>query len=219
MRLKIQRLKKAKIMSKSGKKSKLWLALASLALALAMTLASCGNSEPPADEGEVIAAAKTLLESAVEVNRIFFWGGLAHDEVPESAIDMGDAVYAELSGDAKYISQSELMEKVRGVYTKSYSDDIEKVAFEGVNVSEDTALLARYVSEAGVMKINVAQAEAGLPERIPDTETVRLSGERESLTSNTAIIVVEAECGGERQELTVKMKLEADGWRLDTPTY
>ena len=108
---------------------------------------------------------------------------------------------------------------MRSVYTESYSDDIEKVAFEGVNVSDDSALLARYVSEGGVMKINVSQAKNSLPERIPDTDTVRIADVKDAVGADTAVIAVYAECGGERSEFTVTLKLEADGWRLDTPTY
>ena len=182
------------------KKLRLGAIILALAAVIAVSLASCGKKQTPADEGEVIAAAKELLGSAVEVNRIFFWGGLEYDE-------------------AKYISQSELMEKVRSVYTESYSDDIEKVAFEGVNVSDDSALLARYVSEGGVMKINVSQAKNSLPERIPDTDTVRIADVKDAVGADTAVIAVYAECGGERSEFTVTLKLEADGWRLDTPTY
>lgn len=201
------------------KKLRLGAIILTLAAVIAVSLASCGKKQPPADEGEVIAAAKELLESAVEVNRIFFWGGLEYDEATMSSQDLGDAAYAELSGDSKYISQSELMEKVRSVYTESYSDDIEKVAFEGVNVSDDSALLARYVSEGGVMKINVSQAKNSLPERIPDTDTVRIADVKDAVGADTAVIAVYAECGGERSEFTVTLKLEADGWRLDTPTY
>lgn len=201
------------------KKLRLGAIILALAAVIAVSLASCGKKQTPADEGEVIAAAKELLESAVEVNRIFFWGGLEYDETTMSSQDLGDAAYAELSGDAKYISQSELMEKVRSVYTESYSDDIEKVAFEGVNVSDDSALLARYVSEGGVMKINVSQAKNSLPERIPDTDTVRIADVKDAVGADTAVIAVYAECGGERSEFTVTLKLEADGWRLDTPTY
>ena len=201
------------------KKLRLGAIILALAAVIAVSLASCGKKQTPADEGEVIAAAKELLGSAVEVNRIFFWGGLEYDEAKMSSQDLGDAAYAELSGDAKYISQSELMEKVRSVYTESYSDDIEKVAFEGVNVSDDSALLARYVSEGGVMKINVSQAKNSLPERIPDTDTVRIADVKDAVGADTAVIAVYAECGGERSEFTVTLKLEADGWRLDTPTY
>lgn len=201
------------------KKLRLGAIILALAAVIAVSLASCGKKQTPADEGEVIAAAKELLESAVEVNRIFFWGGLEYDETTMSSQDLGDAAYAELSGDAKYISQSELMEKVRSVYTESYSDDIEKVAFEGVIVSDDSALLARYVSEGGVMKINVSQAKNSLPERIPDTDTVRIADVKDAVGADTAVIAVYAECGGERSEFTVTLKLEADGWRLDTPTY
>ena len=201
------------------KKLRLGAIILALAAVIAVSLASCGKKQTPADEGEVIAAAKELLGSAVEVNRIFFWGGLEYDEATMSSQDLGDTAYAELSGDANYISQSELMEKVRSVYTESYSDDIEKVAFEGVNVSDDSALLARYVSEGGVMKINVSQAKNSLPERIPDTDTVRIADVKDAVGADTAVIAVYAECGGERSEFTVTLKLEADGWRLDTPTY
>ncbi len=193
--------------------------LRSIALSLAVIIMAVGGvacTEPePADEGEMLTAAASLLESAVEVNRIFFWEGLPHTDPSGDTVDVGDAEYLELTEDYMYLSESDLMAKAEAVYTDSYCKDIETVAFEGVKVTDDEALFARYVVEQGIMKINRKLSEEGLSERIPDITTI----ETVNITHNTAVVSVSFTCDGETEKQDVTLVLEDDGWRLDTPTY
>ncbi len=190
----------------------------SLVLSFVMIF-SCitGCSEPPpADEGEVHEAAKELLSLAVDVNRIFFWEGLPHVEPDdEDSVDIGDAEYLELTEEYIYLSESDLMEKAEKVYTKKYCEDIKKVAFEGVAVDDDHALYARYIVELGVMKINRKISEEGLKERIPDVESIKTV----EIKHDSAVLSVDFTCEGNVETQNVTLKLEDDGWRLDSPTY
>lgn len=182
-----------------------------------MLLCAVGCSEPePANEGEVHAAAKELLEAAVEVNRIFFWEGLPHVESDENdSIDMGDAEYLELTEEYMFLSESDLMKKAEKVYTASYCEVIKKVGFEGVPVNDDNALFARYVVEMGVMKINRKLSVEGLSERLPNVDSVKTV----ELKHDSAIVSVEFTCEDKKEIQEVTLKLEDGGWRLDTPTY
>ncbi|MBE6708292.1 MAG: hypothetical protein E7578_03505 [Ruminococcaceae bacterium] len=176
-----------------------------------------GCSEPPpADEGEVHAAAKELLPLAVEANRIFFWEGLPHVEPDEDdSVDIGDAEYLELTEEYMYLSESDLMEKAEKVYTKKYCEDIRKVAFEGVAVTKEDALYARYIVELGVMKINRRLSEEGLAERIPNIDSIKTV----EIKHDSAVLSVEFTCEGKVEIQNVTLKLEDDGWRIDSPTY
>ncbi|MBQ7827896.1 MAG: hypothetical protein IJ386_06480 [Clostridia bacterium] len=184
------------------------------AMMLMCGFAGCSIPEP-ADEGEMLAAAKTLLESAVEVNRIFFWEGLPHEEPAEDKLDVGDSEYLVLTEDYMYLMESDLMAKAEAVYSEAYCKDIEKIAFEGIKVTEDEALFARYIVEQGIMKINRKLSEEGLSERLPDTSTM----ETVSITHNTAVVSVSFTGEGVTEKQEIKLVLEDDGWRLDTPTY
>lgn len=185
-------------------------------LAAAIVISAAGCSEEPADEGEVLAAAKELIPAAVEVNRIFFWEGLPHVE-PEKddSVDIGDAEYLELTEDYMFLHESDLMVKAKAVYTKAFCEDIEEVAFTGVAASEDKALFARYIVEMGIMKINRKLSEEGLPERLPVMDTLKTV----ELEHDSAKVSLDFTCEGKTENQTVTLKLEKDGWRLDTPTY
>ena len=188
----------------------------SIITAVTMILAVGCSEPPPADEGEVHAAAKELLEEAVEVNRIFFWEGLPHVESDEKdSVDMGDAEYLELTEEYMFLSESDLLAKADKVYTKSYCEVIKKVGFEGVAVNDDNALFARYVVELGVMKINRKLSEEGLEERLPNVDSVKTV----ELKHDSAIVSVEFTCEGKKEIQEITLKLEDGGWRLDTPTY
>lgn len=190
-----------------------------IAILLAVICMAAGGvacSEPePADKNEVIESAKTLLTEAVEVNRIFFWEGLPHTEPSEDTVDVGDAEYLELTEEYVYLIESDLMTKAEAVYTDAYCKDIETVAFEGVKVSDDEALFARYVVEQGVMKINRKLSEEGLSERLPDTDTIQVV----EVSHDYAVVNLSFTCEGETEKQNVTLILEDDGWRLDTPTY
>ena len=179
--------------------------------------ATAGCSDPPpADEGEVHAAAKELLPLAVEVNRIFFWEGLPHVEPEDSdKVDIGDAEYLDLTEEYMYLSESDLMEKAEKVYTKEYCEVIKKVAFEGVAANDEEALYARYIVEMGVMKINRKLSMEGLAERIPNVESIKTV----EIKHDSAILSVEFTCEGETEIQNVTLKLSDGEWRIDSPTY
>ena len=185
-------------------------------IGLLCSSAGCAKEEP-ADEEEVMAAARELIPAAVEVNRIFFWEGLPHEEPDEeeNKIEMEETEYLMLTGDYMFLTESELMEKARAVYPEAYCEDIEKIAFEGIAVNDDEALFARYITEMGVMKINRKLSEEGLRERVPDTDTLKF----ESATSDSAVVSLDFVCEGRTENQSVTLKLEEAGWRLDTPTY
>ncbi len=191
--------------------------IAILALTAVILITAVGCSEPePADEGEVHAAARELIPGAVEVNRIFFWEGLPHVEPDENdPVDMGDAEYLELTEEYVYLSESDLMEKAKKIYTEAFCEDIEEIAFTGVAVNDDKALFARYIVEMGIMKINRKISEEGLAERLPNMDTLKTV----ELKHDSAVVSVEFTCEGKTEIQNVTLKLEDDGWRLDTPTY
>ena len=178
--------------------------------------AGCAKEET-ADEEEVMATARELINDAVEVNRIFFWEGLPHEEPSDddNNIEIEDTEYLTLTEEYMFLTESELMEKAEAVYTEAYCGDIKTIAFEGISINDEEALFARYITEMGVMKINRKLSEEGLKERIPDLDTLKF----ESAGSDSAVVSLDFICEGRTENQSVTLKLEENGWRLDTPTY
>ena len=201
---------RVKIMSKI----RIFSLLAAIAVVLFASLASCKKPEP-ADEGEVVAAAKELLTAAVEVNRVFFGEGLPMGERVAPSVDIGYAEYVPLDEEHIGMSQSDIMDIARPVYAESYCEDIEKIVFEGVKVTDEEALFPRYVEEKGEMKICYLLSVEGLPERVPLVDTLNVL----SVGHDTAELSVDTVCEGKKENITVTLVLEKNGWRLNTPTY
>ncbi len=177
-------------------------------------LASCDRPEP-ADEGEVRAAAVSLLEAAVEVNRVFFGEGLPMGERVAPTVDMGYGEYVALDEEHKYMTRDDIMNIARAVYTEQYCDSLETIVFDGAAIDDDDFVAPRYSEEGGVMKICYLMTTEGLPERVPLTDTLRTV----EIKSKSATLEVDTVCEGKTETVTFTVKLEASGWRLDTPTY
>lgn len=209
-------MKKTQIQMKPRLMNNIRSIIAAFIAAMMLIVVFQGCSKPePADEGEMLEAAKVLLESAVEVNRIFFWEGLPHEEPADDKIDVGESEYLELTEEYMFLLESDLMAKAEAVYSESFCKDIKTVAFEGIKLNEDEALFARYIIEQGVMKINRKLSEEGLSERLPDITTI----ETVEITHDSATVSVAFTCEGVTEKQNVDLVLEESGWRLDTPTY
>lgn len=191
--------------------------IALLLCAVIFTASFVGCSDKPKilSKEEITEEAKVLLDAAVEVNRIFFWEGLPHEESADASAQLGYSEYLPLTGDNAYISENDLLAKAEAVYTKQYCGDIKTIAFEGVKVTDEDALFARYIVEGGVMKINRKLSDEGLRERIPDKDSIQVVEVHEKL----AIVNLSFTRDGQIEKQNVTMRLEENGWRLDTPTY
>ena len=65
------------------------------------------------------------------------------------------------------------------------------------------------------MKINRDLSEEGLEERIPQLDTIQVVEYHAEL----AIVNLAFKVGDTTEKQNVTMRLEENGWRLDTPTY
>lgn len=201
---------------KTGKLRAINAALTAVVLLIGSLYAGGCTEAEPADGDEVLAAAEKLVEQAIEVNRIFFWEGLPHEEPTDGSDEIAkEAEYLPLTEDYRYLSELDLIEKAEAVYSASFCEDIRKIAFEGVKVTDDEALFARYIEEGGVMKINRMLSESGLSERLP----VEGSAKLDEVGHDVATVSVEFRTGEKVEVQVVTLVLENGGWRLDTPTY
>ncbi len=203
----------------------------------AAALFSCGKH----DEEEIKKAAAELIEKSYEINRIFFGEGLPRAEedeyastfpgyaVPAPSIDPesgDDMTYYMVSPKSGYARIDDIREKTLEVYTEEYATPLFDMAFSGFSVTvggddtvrNDAVSYARYMDTVfGYLGVRKLADHEILPlGRTYDTSDMTVVKNR----GNEAAVSVRSFLDGEEAErITVTLKLTADGWRLDSPTY
>lgn len=180
---------------------------------ICMSFAGCVSSE---DENEIKAAAAELIEESYEINEIYFGKGLAATD--EEVIAQAEYVY--VSSENDYTTTEQIKEATAKVYSRDYCETyLFPLAFEGLFTENDeTISYARYLEDTkGNLTIRKSVAEDGLElSRTYDLNSIRV----ESAVRDTATIKVQSYVDGEADEdVTLTLTREADGWRLNSPTY
>ena len=212
-------------------------AAALILAAVALTaLFSCGKRY---EDGEIVAAAKDLIERSEEINKIYFGDGipLADEEdyadlfpwlspsVP-SEDEEDDMTYYMVKPDCGYSSTDDVKKATLSVFTEDYSAILFENAFSGVTVvvgegdqaERQLVSLARYIdSEEGYLAGRVPSEEEKLPlGRVYDLSSVSVVFQR---GTEARVKVSSTSADGETEEIELTLIMTADGWRLDTPTY
>ncbi len=211
-------------------------AAAFLAAVFSTALFSC---EKKYEDGEIISAAKELIEKSEEINRIYFGDGIPLADgddyaelypwlAPPTPSEDGeeDLTYYMVKPDCGYSSIDDVKEATLLVFTEEYSEILFSNAFSGVTVvvgegdQEEKQLvsLARYIdSEDGYLAERILSDDEKLPlGRVYDLEKITVVSQH---GTEAKIKVPSTSQNGEAEEIELTLKMTADGWRLDTPTY
>ena len=197
-----------------------------------LVLSSCGADIE--DEAAFLDEVAGLIESSYEINEIYFGEGLpmqtdgktADEILAEADSEEGAAViYLPVTEDSPYKSEDGITEAAAKVYSESYCAFLNQLAFEGISSDGKLVSYARYVTDFTYgLTVNVKSvSEAMELDRTYDTSTLELVRSRNGFwigTSDYAVVSVDAYDGGvfaEKKEF--KVVRDADGWRLDWPTY
>ena len=201
-----------------------------LTLVLALLLSSCSNNRTY-DEGEVKAAAESLLEESKILNSIYFGDGIRHiksdkqegdhyfEADPSHLAEIGISTIAELKSlTAKTFST----EKCERMFAQVFSSTI-----EGGTVIR----MARYYQEWADAKETVPshimvyknKAYIQLFDDMLDGyhyDTITVTGVKGEVINLTIDLTVHNE-KGERQDANIRFAMieEAGGWRLHSDTY
>ena len=218
------------------KKATVTLTAAFLAAILAASLFSCGKRY---EDAEIISAAKELIERSEEINRIYFGEGipLADEEdyaelypwlAPPAPSEDGedDLTYYMVKPDCGYSSTEDIKKATLSVFTEDYSEILFANAFSGVTVvvgegdqaERQLVSLARYIdSDEGYLAARILSEEEKLPlGRVYGLDKTTVVSQR---GTEAKIKVPSTSPDGEEEEIELTLKMTADGWRLDTPTY
>ena len=177
-------------------------------------LISCGDAGYTEDE--IKNTAKELIEASLELNEIYFGEGLPVSD--ESSV--GSALYAPVTGECKYHSTSEIKAATEKVFTGDYCKILFQRGFEGTSLesSEEKVVYARYIDDFdGRLTARRDLKETSLTTgRTYDYDSIKV----EKMKKTEAVISVQSQVDGKADLIiTLTLKLEENGWRLDTPTY
>lgn len=201
------------------------IALAAVIIIAAVMAVSCGVDYT---EDEVKKAASDLIEASYEINEIYFGKGLpisekeseeAKDFAHENGLELENIQFLPVNEESPYKSIEDIKKACSGVYSQSYCEYLNLMAFEGFSTEDGSAAVyAKYIEdENGVLTARIDLAESGIVlNRTYDVSTVKVG----KMKKNEATVTVDSMVDGKKDEtLTFKLVREADGWRLDTPTY
>lgn len=189
------------------------------AVLLLFSLVSCKEKNREYDEKEVKTAAEKLIFESGELNGVLWGEGLEYDAesrfkngfyCPATDVALEKLGISDLDG---------LKEKCAGVFSSAYCDSIYNTVFSSFGDDDSVLGYARYYQGEGFIMV-FSKANVLLKDRVEylfDTLSVKgAEGEKVFVT-----LSVKVTRGDKFQIQTVDIGLieEADGWRIDTPTY
>lgn len=188
-------------------------ALIFTAILLCTSLVSCGDVEYTEDE--IKETAKTLIEASFELNEIYFGEGLASG----GETSISSSLYSPVSEDCKYRSTTEIKAATQKVYTEDYCKLLFKRGFEGSSLEDDTNVVyARYIDDFdGRLTVRKNLGDEALKlGRTYDFSTAKAEKMKKDEAQISVVSLVD---GKTDVTVTFTLRLEKNGWRLDTPTY
>ena len=201
-------------------------------LILAAALFSCGAKY---DDGEIVSAAKELIADSEAINEIYFGDGLPLVDpneflgllYPSESEDDGGLGYRPVDPSSGYASVDDIKAATLLVYTADYSEILFTAAFtglsvtvgEGENAERQAVTLARYMDSEyyGTLAGRAVDESEKLPlGRVYDLEGISVVSQR---GGTATVSVPSVSRDGEKEDVELVLKMTAEGWRLDTPTY
>lgn len=173
---------------------------------LAIGIYGCGENGGVSYE-EATEIVKGLMVSANEINRIHYGVGISHVEKD------GDELYADVDPSERYKSLEDIESFTYKIYTRDLASSTLKASFgenEGVVDKVPRYIAVKYQNE---VKLLVKKDIEPLNEiYVYDLSDIEILG--------TADGVIEAKIKTTTNKYKkFVFKHEADGWRIDTPTY
>lgn len=180
---------------------------------LCTSLVSCGDVGYTEDE--IKETAKNLIEASFELNEIYFGEGLASG----GETSISSSLYSPVSEDCKYRSTTEIKAATQKVYTEDYCKLLFKRGFEGSSLEDDTNVVyARYIDDFdGRLTVRKNLGDDAL--KLGRTYDFSTAKAQKMGKDEAQVSVVSLVDGKTDVTVTFTLRLEKNGWRLDTPTY
>ena len=193
-------------------------------LLLVLSMGGCRTSTPPPPLEDIYDAAVALIEASFAVNDVMFGAGLpvwhVGSEFAEQYGLYNDddyATYEYVTNDSPYLSIGEIKDAIAQVYSKEYAQSLYGVLFDGYVVGTRVVRAQIYEGANGLMQ-SIDYEPIITQQRVYDYTTMQIVS-----PSNATYVTISLDSYEEgKTEPTLahlKLILEQDGWRLDTPTY
>ena len=194
-------------------------------------LASCA---PANDPDTVRAALEDLVEQSYTLNEVYFGVGLPISDDREDVerfyasfdTDITSVNYHPVAADAAFQSEDEIRAATEAVFSQSYCAYLFERAFSGISDTFDegtenevtkTAAYARYIQYGETLTVRLNLADEAIPlNRTYDCANAEIL---ENKAAYVLFSVPSTVDGLPDEEIEIKIVLESDGWRLDSPTY
>ena len=199
------------------------LSLILVTSAIVTSLASCDRDY---DEAEVIAAAEALIRKSDILEDIIFGVGFDYHLEGTSSYQPASEIDVERYSEALGVSVStvdELKAVLSRIYTAGYRNDI----LSGVLSGDINSSLTRYYQDGEKIMVLTTYKPQKTDEIEYHYETLRVADVNDQkITVSLDVTVTRTEKTGSEttkksQRITIEVDMleEADGWKLDTPTY
>ena len=195
-------------------------------VATVLTLSSCGDRKY--DEEEVYKAAVELLPKSEMLNEIFWGKGIPHFE--DTSTSNGyyfEAAYSALK-EYGFSTIAELEALTRATFSSEYSDNIIKTCTSSISDESGVQILARYYQKYTDEKMTepecimvYTKAEPLLVDSVKyNYDSIKVSHSKKKTVYVTVDCLITTDSGKTQEKtLTIGLIEEADGWRIDTPSY
>ncbi len=206
--------------------------IAGIAVVVVTVLFLTRGASSPLTRDEAVGITRNLVEKSYEINEIYFGKGLAlSDDVTDADIssinnadvDVKPAKYLAVSPDCGYANTDAIRAATAEVYSSQYCEYLYQLGFEGITSDDQIVVYARYCDdyEMGLSMNSNALLEDSI-NRTYDFDSLELIDRKCGKSSRGRYVTVSLQSykdGAADEVIELKLLLEADGWRLDTPTY
>ncbi len=178
-------------------------------------------------EAEVLAAAEELIKKSENLNEIYYGKGISYEK-NESYANGSYYPASVLHLSSLGISTvSDLQKLTRECFTQDFSDTIIKTKLSSVSDGNGIQIYARYYQKYKVDDntpeciMVYKDADILLTDTVVyDYSSLKVEGSSlETVYVTVNITVTNAEGESQNQEKRIALIEEADGWRIDSPTY
>ena len=189
------------------------------AVIMILSLTSCGVSK--ADKEEIVNAAKELITASYEINEIYFGKGLK--TTGKEVLVHTEFEYVDES--TGYTSIAALKEATAKVYTEDYCNDyLYVMAFEGIKSADDEESAISYPrfredTKGKLCQMKSAKEDGAELSRTYDFDSIKVESYVRGVATIKIMSLVDGKADETTGEITLKLVKQADGWRLDSPTY
>ena len=200
------------------------LILIAVVISLCFNLVSC-DKKIEYNEEEVLNAARELIEKSILLNEIYWGSGIPF--IPASISLYCEANILALS-ELGFYTIDELKKKTEEVFTSSYCENIYSSSISSTEDGEYIPFYPRYYQkyedENQTIPVSImvySKFENLLPDKVEYLyETLSFShAEKDAVYVKIKALVTRDEERVQYSEKTIALKKEANGWRIDSPTY